>query len=339
MTINIDGSLGEGGGQILRTSLALSLVTGKKFKIYNIRAGRQKPGLMRQHLTAVEAAARVGNATVSGGQIGSSEVTFTPGLVVPGNYEFSISTAGSVTLVLQTILPALMIAKQESFLTFQGGTHNPFAPPWDFIAKVFLPLVNKMGPFITTELINPGFYPAGGGRFTVNIKPSPLSAINITERGKILIKQARALISKLSSGIAHRELSAIGESLKLEKGNLHVEEVLNSLGPGNAVIIELMSEYITEVFTGFGERGITAETVAKNVVNEVTEYLSTPAPVGFHLADQLMIPFAIAGGGCFLTSILTEHSKTNADVIKQFLEININIFKKEDRTNLVCFSM
>ena len=339
MTIDIDGSLGEGGGQVLRTSLALSLVTGKKFRIYNIRAGRQKPGLMRQHLTAIEAAGRVGNATFSGGQIGSSEVTFIPGIVVPGNYKFSISTAGSVTLVLQTILPALMIAKRESFLTFQGGTHNPFAPPWDFIAKAFLPLINKMGPSITTELINPGFYPAGGGRFTVNIKPSPLSVINIIERGNILTNQARALISKLSSGIAHRELNTLRESLMWEKDNLHVEEVRDALGPGNVVITELVSENITEVFTGFGERGITAEAVAKTVVNEINAYLSTPAPVGVHLADQLMIPFAIAGGGCFLTSVLTEHSKTNADVIKKFLEININVYNKEDRTNLVCFSV
>src|SRR5262245_8861795 len=162
----IDGSFGEGGGQILRTALGLSLVTGVPFRIEKIRAGRQKPGLMRQHLTAVNAAAQVGQAEVIGASVGSQELTFTPGKISPGDYTFAVGTAGSATLVLQTVLPALLTAAQPSFLTLEGGTHNPHAPPFDFLARAFLPLIGRMGPSVTATLIRPGFYPAGGGQFT-----------------------------------------------------------------------------------------------------------------------------------------------------------------------------
>jgi RNA 3'-terminal phosphate cyclase (ATP) len=163
--ITIDGSYGEGGGQILRTSLALSLVTGKPFSINNIRAGRKKPGLMRQHLTAVNAAAEIGSAAIKGNRIGSQEFTFEPEMIKPGNFHFAIGSAGSCTLVFQTILPALIIAGGPSEIILEGGTHNPFAPPFDFLAKAFLPVINRMGPKVDAVLEKPGFYPAGGGRF------------------------------------------------------------------------------------------------------------------------------------------------------------------------------
>ena len=168
----IDGSQGEGGGQVLRSSLALSLVTGKPFVIENIRAGRKKLGLMRQHLTAVQSAAEVGQARVEGAAIGSLRLVFRPGKVKPGNYTFSVGTAGSATLVLQTVLPALLVAEGESNLILEGGTHNPWAPPFDFLAKAYLPLVNQIGPTVKAQLDRPGFYPAGGGRVAVHICPS-----------------------------------------------------------------------------------------------------------------------------------------------------------------------
>src|SRR2546423_9924829 len=161
--ITIDGSFGEGGGQIIRTSLALSLITGREFRIYNVRARRDKPGLQRQHLTAVNAAAEVGQAQVEGAGVGAREFTFTPGHTQAGAYTFDIGTAGSTTLVLQTVLPPLMIADAPSLLTLRGGTHNVHAPPYEFLARAFLPLVSPMGPRLSIELVRHGFYPPRGG--------------------------------------------------------------------------------------------------------------------------------------------------------------------------------
>ncbi|HWW75660.1 MAG TPA: RNA 3'-terminal phosphate cyclase, partial [Pyrinomonadaceae bacterium] len=167
--LSIDGSYGEGGGQIIRTSLALSLITGKPFRVYNVRARRDKPGLQRQHLTAVTAAAAIGTAKADGAHVGSKEFTFEPGAIQPGEYKFTIGTAGSTMLVLQAILPPLMLADAPSLLLFEGGTHNVKAPPFEFIRKSFLPLVNRTGPTVTVELQRYGFYPPGGGRFNVYI--------------------------------------------------------------------------------------------------------------------------------------------------------------------------
>ena len=160
--ITIDGSEGEGGGQILRTSLALSLVTGQPFRMERIRARRQKPGLLKQHLTAVEAAKTVGCAEVTGAALGSQTLEFPPGPVTPGNYRFAVGTAGSATLVLQTVLPALLTASGLSTLTLEGGTHNPMAPPFDFLANAFMPLIHRMGPSVELELKAPWFLPCRG---------------------------------------------------------------------------------------------------------------------------------------------------------------------------------
>lgn len=319
--ITIDGSQGEGGGQILRTALALSLVSGRPFAIEKIRAKREKPGLMRQHLTAVEAAAKIGNARVEGAALRSSKLVFHPGEVVPGDYTFAIGTAGSVTLVLQTVLPPLLIAGGPSRLTLEGGTHNPFAPPFDFLQKAFLPLLNRMGAQVTAELDRPGFYPAGGGRFRVEIAPAPLQRVDIPERGSIRRRVARALVSNLPRNIAERELAIIEK--KLDCDEYRVEQVPNSRGPGNVVLIEIESEHITEVFTGFGERGKPAESVAEEVVNDARAYLAAGVPVGECLADQLLIPMALAGGGSFTTLALSRHTKTNAEVIRLFLDVDV----------------
>ena len=209
----IDGMLGEGGGQILRTSLALSLVTGKPFIMKKIRAGRKKPGLMRQHLTCVNAAVKVGNAKAEGAQIGSQSLKFEPGTVTAGNYNFAIGTAGSCTLVLQAILPALLAADKPSEVILEGGTHNPYAPPFDFLNQTFLGLINKMGPTVSASLIHPGFYPAGGGKFKVEISPGPIEKINLIRRGKILNKTAKAFVANLPDNIAAREIKIVKKLL------------------------------------------------------------------------------------------------------------------------------
>src|SRR5215216_5205354 len=212
--ITIDGSFGEGGGQIIRTSCALSLITGKPFRIYNVRARREKQGLQRQHLTAVNAAAEIGRAKVDGAFVGASEFTFVPGKINPGEYVFSIGTAGSTTLVLQTVLPPLMAAAEPSRLTLEGGTHNVHAPPFEFLQKTFLPLVNRLGPGVTARLQRYGFYPPGGGRFEVSIEPATrFRRLDIPERGPLLDQRARALVVNLPPGIAEREISVVKEQL------------------------------------------------------------------------------------------------------------------------------
>jgi RNA 3'-terminal phosphate cyclase (ATP) len=323
--ITIDGSYGEGGGQILRTSLSLSLVTGKPFSIHNIRAGRKKPGLMRQHLTAVNAAAEIGQAVIEGNRIGSQAFTFKPEMVKPGNYHFAIGSAGSCTLVFQTILPALLMAGEPSEIILEGGTHNPFAPPFDFLEKAFLPVISQMGPKFDAVLEKPGFYPAGGGRFKVSINPAVLNRIDLIRRGNIIHKSARASVANLPVKIANRELKIIHEMLEWGKEMLNAVNVENAQGPGNILTIEIESENISEVFTGFGEKGVSAEKVAKRAVKAVQEYLALNVPVGRYLADQLLIPMALAGGGKFRTLSPTQHTTTNAEIIKKFIDVEIAI--------------
>lgn len=322
--ITIDGSQGEGGGQVLRSALTLSLVTGTPFRIERIRAGRRKPGLLRQHLTAAQAATQVGQANVRGAEMHSTELTFVPGEVAAGEYHFAIGTAGSATLVLQTVLPALLRAAGPSRLTLEGGTHNPHAPPFDFLAKTFAPVVTRMGPKIEARLVRPGFYPAGGGEFHVTVEPADIwQQVELLERGELLGKRARAVVARLPRAIAERELRVIETELGWDPADLVVEEVAGARGPGNVVLIELESEHITEVVAAFGSRGTPAEAVAHNAVEQARRYLKSAAPVGEHLADQLLIPFALAGGGTFRTVGLSRHTTTNLDVIKTFLELEI----------------
>lgn len=335
--ITIDGSSGEGGGQILRTSLSLSLVTGQSFRIQNIRAGRQKPGLLRQHLTAVEAAVKIGDAAVEGSALGSKELVFKPGKVRPGDYRFAVGTAGSATLVLQTVLPALIVGDEPSHLSLEGGTHNPHAPPFDFLERAFLPLINRMGPQASVNLQRAGFFPAGGGRFHVEITPTKkLSPLDLRERGESKGRSARAITSNLSPGVANRELKVVSEKLGWPRESLHLEQ-RESNGPGNALLLELAFENVTEVFTGFGERGVLAETVAEKVVYEARDYLASGVPIGEHLADQLLIPMALAGGGAFKTGKLSRHTLTNIDVISKFLPVSFTV-ESHDGENLLTVS-
>jgi RNA 3'-terminal phosphate cyclase (ATP) len=329
----IDGSMGEGGGQVLRTSLALSLVTGRPFRINEIRAGRKKPGLLRQHLTAVNAAAEIGNAEVQGAVRGSTELTFNPDKVRPGDYTLSVGTAGSTTLVLQSVLPALITAAGQSRLVIEGGTHNPYAPPFEFIEKCFLPCLRRMGPDCTCTLDRPGYYPAGGGKIIITVNPAAvLKPLEINERGKALQHSARAVICHLSPQIGRRELTVMKKMLAWEEECLRLVEMHNARGPGNVLIAELAFDQITGIFTGFGERGVPAEKVAQGVVQEIKNYLSVDAPVGKYLADQLLLPVAIAGRGSFTTLPPTTHTLTNINVIRKFLDIDIRREEVAEKT-------
>jgi len=330
--IAIDGTFGEGGGQILRTALALSLVTGKPFRIERIRAGRKNPGLLRQHLTAVNAATEVSRAEVTGAAIGSRELKFAPGSVVPGDYAFAVGTAGSTTLVLQTVLPALLIASGKSNVILEGGTHNPFAPPFDFLEKAFLPLVNRMGPRVTAALEQPGFYPAGGGRMSVTSKPAAkLNRLDIPARGEIRVRRAKAVVANLPISIAERELMVIARKMSWQRDWMKAESVERSPGPGNVVTIEIECEHVTEVFTGFGERGVRSEAVAEKAAQQARRYIGSEAAVAEYLADQLLIPMSMAGGGSFTTLPLSRHATTNIEVIGKFLNVSIEASQIEDR--------
>jgi RNA 3'-terminal phosphate cyclase (ATP) len=329
--IIIDGSQGEGGGQILRSALALSLVTRKPFRIENIRARRKKPGLMRQHLTAVNAAVEVGTAHVSGNTIGSRELTFAPTALCSGDYHFAVGTAGSCTLVLQTVLPALILADGPSELLLEGGTHNPAAPPFDFLVGAFLPLLNRMGQSIMASLERPGFYPAGGGRMRVKVTPSrPLVPLHLLQRGSMVTQTARATVARLPRSIAEREIAVVRERLAWGDDCLSVRETPDSSGPGNVLVLAVASEHVTEIFTGFGEMGVSAETVAGRTVKEVREYLDSGVPVGRHLADQLLLPMALAGGGAFCTLSPTAHTITNIEVLRLFLDVDVKVEQQDE---------
>jgi RNA 3'-terminal phosphate cyclase (ATP) len=334
--IRIDGSSGEGGGQILRSSLSLSLATGKAFRIENIRAKRERPGLLRQHLTAVLAASEVGGAEVEGATLGSKTLTFIPGTVRPGKHRFVIGTAGSSTLVFQTILPALMLAPGPSHITIEGGTHNLQAPPYDFLEKCFLPVINRLGPKVCVNLERYGFYPAGGGCFTATVEPCErLSSIDLTERGEITRRSVLAIVANLSPAIGRREIETVAHLLNWEKECMQTVETRNSVGPGNVVLIEVeTSTGLNELFCGFGRLGASAESVATEAVKEARAYIASEAAVAEHLADQLLLPFAMPGGGSFTASKLNRHARTNMDVVATFLPLHFETREENGGTRV-----
>jgi RNA 3'-terminal phosphate cyclase (ATP) len=318
--IEIDGSEGEGGGQILRSALALSMCTDQPFRIRKIRAKREKPGLMRQHLTAVRAAAEICGADLSGDEVGSQELSFSPRSIKPGDYGFSIGTAGSCTLVLQTVLPPLMTAAAPSRIRVPGGTHNKGAPPVDFLQRAYLPLVGRMGPQVTLELVRHGFYPRGGGEVVANVVPSPrLASLSLMDRGSRRGGFAEAYLAAVPIHVASRELDMVGKMLNWPIEQLHVRGLPNDVGPGNTLTITIEHDAVTEVFTGFGEKGVSAESVAKRAVDCARTYLATNAAVGRHLADQLLLPMALAGAGEFTTLPVTKHFDSHGAVIRAFL--------------------
>lgn len=327
--IELDGSVGEGGGQILRTSLALSMCTGQPVALKNIRAKRAKPGLMRQHLTCVDAAREVSGAQVQGAELGSQSLVFAPGPVRAGGYRFNVGTAGSCTLVLQTVWPALLLAGARSTLTLQGGTHNPMAPPFHFLERSFAPLVRRLGAGVELALRRHGFYPAGGGEMDATLDPAPpggLKPFDLLERGERVDAYAECLAPGLPRAVAQRELDAVGRALGWSGDQLRMPPVRQNEGPGNALMATLAFRNVTEVFTHFGEKRVSAEQVAASLLDELRCYDSSPAPVGPHLADQWAVPLALAvwqsgTPASYACNALTEHSTTNFDVISRFLPV------------------
>ncbi len=321
--LTIDGSMGEGGGQVLRSSLAFSLLANAPFRIAKIRAGRARPGLMRQHLVAVNAATAIGDAEVSGAELGSTELVFRPKGIRAGDHHFAIGGAGSSTLVFQTILYPLMLgAKVPSKIIFEGGTHNPMAPPVDFLERAFLPVLARMGGRVEIAFERYGFYPAGGGRWTATIHPtSTFERLELLQRGEIRARSARALVAQIPASVAMRELESLAATLAWDRAWCRPLMIENSHGPGNALVAVIESEHVTEVFTGFGERGLRAETLGENVAREIAHYLAADVPVGEHLADQLLVPMALGHGGVFRTVKPSGHCLTQIELAKLFLNV------------------
>lgn len=330
----LDGSTGEGGGQILRTGLALSMVTGRPLHITRIRAGRPKPGLMRQHLACVQAAVAVCGGQAEGAELGSQTLRFTPGAVCAGEYRFQIATAGSCLLVLQTVLPALMLADGESKVELVGGTHNPMAPPFDFLERAFAPLVRRLGAGLELQLKRRGFFPAGGGEIVAGITPArhPLAPVDVMERGALVNGWAEALVPGLARNIAHRELETLGQRMgwTFEAGQLRQAAARQNEGPGNALIATLEYAHLTEVFCQLGERSLSAEQVAKRLVEEIRTYQRSSGALGPHLADQWMLPLALAvwrsgQAARYTCTEATPHTVTNAQTIALGLPVQVEI--------------
>ena len=326
-TIELDGATGEGGGQILRTGLALSMCTGRPLRITRIRANRPKPGLMRQHLACVLAAQAVCDAQVTGAELGSATLDFAPGPVRAGEHRFAVGTAGSCTLVLQTVLPPLMRAAGPSRLVLAGGTHNPMAPPFHFIQRCFAPLLRRLGVGLDLTLRRHGFYPAGGGEFEALVSPAQrLQPFDLLRRGALRREWAEALAPALPRSVAARELAALEQALGWTPEQLLAPAKRQQEGPGKALMATLEHEHVTELATSFGEKGVSADIVARRLLDELHAYRASDGALGAHLADQWMLPLALAvmesgRPSAFTCSELTLHARTNLGVIERFLPV------------------
>jgi RNA 3'-terminal phosphate cyclase (ATP) len=372
--VEIDGARGEGGGQILRTSLALSMITGRPLRMHQIRAGRAKPGLRRQHLACVHAAARLCGARVTGDRIGSQALEFEPGPIggapdqggapdrggAPLELEIDIGTAGSTSLVVQTILVPAIAAGVALTARVIGGTHNPMAPPFDFLDRVFVPHLRAMGADVAMTLDRHGFAVGGGapGKGDWHDDPTPhrgqltltvgagagagaggaggagdaLRPIELLEAGPLLARRATAILARLPTHVGDRELGVIRERLGFAPEDCRVLEVAGG-GPANVLLIEVERAGGRELVTRFGEKGLRAELVASRACDELDAFLRAGVPVGEHLADQLLLPLAVAGGGRFRCAPLSSHAVTNIETIRRFLDVPIRV--EPDQTGVV----
>ena len=334
--IEIDGTHGEGGGQILRTSLSLAALTGKTVHITRIRAGRRKPGLMRQHLACVKAAAEITGGTLSGAELNSQEITFAPGKIRAGDYRFQVGTAGSTILIAQTVIPVLLAADGVSHVVIEGGTHADNAPIYDFFEQVYLPTLRRMGAEVTAELDAVGFYPAGGGRIRLEIRPvTQWKRFDCLETGALRRATLTALGHDIEPKILTDEIALCSRALagKIELEGQAIDP--GSAGPGNVLFAKLEYEHITELFSVCGGFEIPRRQVGERVAGLVGKYLMLGAPVGRFLADQLLLPMSVGAGGRFLTQPPTKHTTTNNDVIRQFLPVEIELVNCENGTFII----
>ena len=320
--IQLDGS--DGGGQMLRTALSLAMITGQPFRMTRIRGRRAKPGLMRQHLTCVRAACEISAGTADGAEIGSTELVFRAAQLRGSSYQFAIGTAGSTGLLLQTLLPALLRAAGPSTLRLEGGTHNPLAPPFEFLERVYLPTLRRMGAEATIALLQTGFAPVGGGVIECRIQPCPkLAPLELHERGDLLARCLRVATRNLPDSIAGRILTAARDPLPCDDAAVETREP----GPGRGVccLYQANFAHAVELTSSFGEMNVSAEQVGRRAAKALADFIGADAPVGRHLADQLLLPMALAGSGGFTTVAPDDHVPTNISVIGKFLPLKFKV--------------
>ncbi len=324
--LKIDGSYGEGGGQILRSSLALSMVKGIEIKVYDIRANRPNPGLSHQHLMAIKAASKICGARTEGVEKGSTEITFEPGEIEGGVYNFDIGTAGSVTLLLQTLIPPAFEAEEEMTLKVRGGTDVKWSPPYDYFENVFLELLRRMNGDIESELIKRGHYPKGGGKVKVTIGPSELEDLSLS--GEINGIEGRAFVTELPEHIAERmKKQVLKEFIELET-SISVGSY-ESASPGTGIVIWTRGGKI--LGTGvLGEKGVPAEEVGKNAVEGLKKDIEAGVDLDPNAADQL-VPFLalLDDEGVLTTRKLTGHLETNVWLVNRFLKDEIELVEKD----------
>ena len=333
--ISIDGSIGEGGGQVLRTSLSLAAITGHELEVTNIRAKRDKPGLKRQHLTCVRAVAEICGAKVKGDEVGSLAIEFAPGKIKAGDYRFDVGTAGSVTLVAQTVIPVLLKADAPSSVTITGGTHVPFAPIWEFFAETYLPELRRMGVRVEAELDTCGFYPAAGGVVKLRVWPladgATPSRYELTDLGAYRGGKVVGVVSGIPDSIAEAEVGIVGTQLR-ELGLERETRRVASFGPGNYCYAQLDYERVSVVFSSVGTYSKSRKAVGHEVVTGVRDFVQSGKACEKHLADQLLVPLEMIVGGhpeynpgfewqsnwSLDMQKKTKHYTTNSDIIGKF---------------------
>ncbi|WP_303905516.1 RNA 3'-terminal phosphate cyclase [Thiohalomonas denitrificans] len=326
--IHIDGTMGEGGGQVLRSSLALALLTGQPVRLTRIRARRDRPGLGFQHCMAVHAAARISRAQVDGDRVGSQDLDFVPGPVVPGDYHFDIGTAGATSLVLQTVLLPLAFAPDSSTVGITGGTHVPLSPCFHYLDWHWRVMLSRLDIGFDLRMTMAGFYPRGGGEIRAMIPGhARVNALDLRHRGKLLEVRGLSAVANLPEEIAQRQR---GRALRpLGELDCPVEislEILPARSPGTVLVLLACFEHSQACFFALGARGKRAERVADEAVDELFGFLAVDGAVDRWQADQLLLPLAFAGQpSVFRTSEVTLHLLTQADVIRSFLPVAIDI--------------
>ncbi|MDF2441252.1 MAG: 3-terminal phosphate cyclase [Abditibacteriota bacterium] len=337
--IQIDGSHGEGGGQIIRTSLSLAAITGQAIEIRHIRARRTRPGLQPQHLTAVRAAAALCDAQTTGAEVGSTALSFAPERPTrAGEYRFDIGTAGAASLVVQTVLMPLALAAAPSRVTVTGGTHVPHSPPAEYVEQVYIPMLQRAGLDVTMTYSAAGFYPKGGGQIEIEVRPSDVpSPLDWIERGRLEALRAFVVTSNLPEHVAERGMAVVEGAMKAVGRKVSIERRnLPSIGPGAAVVVAAQCENGAAAFSGIGELRKPMEKVAEAPCKEFMRWWKTGASCDEHLSDQLVLPMAFAGGpSCWSTPVVTDHLRTVIHVVQQFLPIAATIEENAEGPGIV----
>ena len=337
--IDIDGSLGEGGGQILRSALALSLLTGKPFRLRNIRARRKpKPGLQPQHLASVRAAGAIGSAKLTGASLDSSVLTFEPGPVVPGKYRFPIGTAGATALVQHTVyLPLAWQAAGPSELILEGGTHVSTSPCFHFLDSTWRAYLERIGLRLRLEMIRPGFYPRGGGQVIAHIQPCrAIAPLHLSKCPPITTATGFSAVAGLPDHVAKRQARRAVERLKRAGIEAEIEQCEWQGGPGSVLAIQFDQAPVPTFFFGLGSRGKPAESVADEAADQAIAFAQSGAPLDSHSADQIVLPLALAKGASeFRVQTITAHLTTNIAVIRMFIDRAIECDGEEGASGVV----